>query len=123
MQMITALIQPFRLEQVISELLEAGIIGMTVCACCGHGRQFQLVDSLCDDTKIPRLLDKVKIEVAGSDCDMKVAIRAIVRGARLDKVGDGKIFVTTLERVVSIRTRSEGDVALHASFGVLEAAE
>ncbi len=122
MQMIVALVQPFRLENVRSELLEAGISGMTVCECCGHGRQMQLIETRLG-SNVPMLLDKVKVEVAVTDHDCVQAIEAIVKGARLGKIGDGKIFITALERVVAIRTGGEDDLALQSSIGLLVAAE
>lgn len=123
MFMIAAIIRPFRLKHVRSELLAAGIQGLTITECCGHGRQPEWIETTWCDGKIPKLLDKVKIEVAVRDCDLPVAIEAISHGARLGRIGDGKIFITSLERVVAIRTGAQDELALQAPIDFVEAAE
>ena len=98
MFMIVAVIQPFRLEQVRSELLTAGVVGLTVCECVGHGRQPKIVSSLHGGPDIAELVPKVRIDLAVSANNLEIAIDAIVRGARLGKIGDGKIFVSPVEK-------------------------
>ena len=123
MIMITAIIQPFRLEHVRQELISADLVGLTVCECVGHGRQPKFVPSLtgCSDTAL--LLAKTKIEIAVPSSARETAIGAIVRGARLGSIGDGKIFVSQLDKVISIRTGFEEDDMTHAPVKTSEAAE
>ena len=111
MFMITAIIQPFRLEHVRASLISAGLSGMTVHDCVGHGRQPKLVPSRMGGPDIADVLPKLKIQIAVSSKRRDEAIDAIIRGARLDNIGDGKIFVSPLERVISIRTGLEDGLA------------
>lgn len=123
MIMITAIIQPFRLEHVRHELISAGLPGLTVCECYGHGRQPKFVPSLtgCSDTAV--LLPKMKIEIAVPSWARETAIGAIVRGAKLGKIGDGKIFVSRLDKVINIRTGDQDDDPVHLPARSPEAAE
>ncbi|MCB1483296.1 MAG: P-II family nitrogen regulator [Hyphomicrobiaceae bacterium] len=123
MFMIAAMVQPFRIEQVRSELLSSGIQGLTATLCCGHGRQPRLVDTFWGEGKIPELLDKIKIEVAVVDADVDAAVDAIVRGARLGAIGDGKIFISEIEHAVSINNGAKDELALHPRREFIEAAE
>lgn len=124
MIMITAYVQPFRLENVRSELLAQGILGMTVDDVSGHGRNAARTVGFRGEDNICQLLPKVKIEVAVNDDVRDVALQAIIAGARLGQFGDGKIFVTNLERVVTIRTGCIDGEALDAPQAVVvEAAE
>jgi nitrogen regulatory protein PII len=111
MFMITAIIQPFRLEHVRAALISEGLSGMTVHDCVGHGRQPKLVPSLKGGPDLPDIMPKVKIQVAVPSERRDAAIDAIIRGARLGNIGDGKIFVSPLERVMSIRTGLEDGLA------------
>jgi nitrogen regulatory protein P-II 2 len=104
MLMITALIQPFRLEHVRKELLSADLVGLTIGECVGHGKNGRFVPSRIGGPDIPDILPKVKIEIAVPPEMRQEAIDAIVRGARLGNIGDGKIFVSQLDSVTSIRT-------------------
>ena len=123
MFMIVAVIQPFRLEQVRSELLTAGVVGLTVCECVGHGRQPKIVSSLHGGPDIAELVPKVRIDLAVTASNLEIAIDAIVRGARLGKIGDGKIFISPVEKVVTMRTGQEDDLVPYASESWTEAAE
>ena len=118
MLMITALIQPFRLDHVRSELLSADLVGLTISYCFGHGRQPQFVPSLTGGPDVPDILPKVKIEIAVPSDKRDEAIAAIIRGTRL-----GKIFVSQLDRVISVRTGFENEDALQSSDWPAEAAE
>lgn len=122
MFMITAVIQPAELINVRAELMSAGITGMTVSACAGHGRAARRVPGLRGGPEVPYLEDNLQIEVAVPDSACAPALDAIRRGAQL---GDrGKIFVSAIDRVVSIRTGLEDDLALNAPGHVwFEAAE
>jgi nitrogen regulatory protein P-II 1 len=123
MLMITALIQPFRLDHVRSELVSADLIGLTISHCYGNGREPKFVPSLTGGPDVPDILPKVKIEIAIPSDKRDEAIAAIIRGARLGKIGDGKIFVSPLDRVISVRTGSENEDALQSLHWPAEAAE
>jgi nitrogen regulatory protein P-II 2 len=123
MFMITALIQPSRLNHVRRELLSADLAGLTVSDCFGYGRQPRFVPSPHGGTDIPDILPNVKIEIAVPSDRRDEAIDAIMRGARLGNIDDGKIFVSQLEKVVSVRTGLENEVALQSSNWSAEAAE
>jgi nitrogen regulatory protein PII len=123
MFMITAVIQPLRLQHVRSELLSAGMVGLTVFDCVGHGRHPKMIPSLKGGPDVSFLERNVKIEIAVPADNRDVAIDAIERGARLGGIGGGKIFVAPIERVVSIRTGLENEFALSGPDVWTEAAE
>ena len=104
MQMITAVIKPFKLEEVREALAECGVTGLTVTEVKGFGRQK-------GHTELYRGAE-VKIEVVVRDQDVDRCVDAIVGAARTGKIGDGKIFVTAVERVVRIRTGELDDSAV-----------
>lgn len=122
MFMITAIIKPAELTQVRAELMAAGITGMTVSECAGHGRDACMVPGLRGGPDVPCLVDNLQIEVAVPNSAADATLEAICRGAAL---GDrGKVFVSAIERVISIRTGLEDDLALNAPSHVwFEAAE
>ena len=111
MKMITAFIQPARLEFVSRELLAANISDITITTCCGHGRDPVLVPSFRGGPDAPDLFPTLLLEVIVPASKRDDAIQAIVRGARSGLCGDGKVFITTLERVVRIRSGTEIDEA------------
>jgi nitrogen regulatory protein PII len=123
MMMVTAIIQPFRLEHVRRELISAGLLGLTVCECFGHGRQPEFAPSFtgCSDTAV--LSPMVKIEIAIPSWARETAIDAIVRGAKLGNSDNGKIFVSLLDKVISIRAGVEDDDTAHLPARPSEAAE
>jgi nitrogen regulatory protein P-II 1 len=122
MFMITAVIQPAELTQVRAELVAAGITGMTVSECAGHGRDACMVPGLRGGPDVPRLVDNLQIEVAVPNSAAAATLEAIRRGAAFGE--RGKIFVSAIERVVSIRTGLDDDLALNAPSHVwFEAAE
>lgn len=123
MLMITALIRPFSLDRVKTELLSAGLAGLTVSDCVGYGRNPVLVPSLIAGFDIPDILPKVKIEIVVPSDKRRDAIDAIIRGARLGKIGDGKIFISEIEKVFSVCTGEEDDEALRVIKTPAEAAE
>ncbi len=112
MKLITAIIKPFKLEEVKSALAEVGVEGMTVTEVKGFGRQKGHTEIYRGSEYTVDFLPKVKIEIAISAEGVGKAIDAIVAAARTGKIGDGKIFVTPLEEVVRIRTDERGQVAL-----------
>lgn len=123
MLMITAVIQPFRVEHVREALISAGLLGLTINECLGHGRQPTFVPSRHCGPDIADILPKVKVEIAVPDDLQETAIAAIIRGARLGNIGDGKIFVSHLDRVVSIGTGLEDGMAHEFHAPMVEAAE
>ncbi len=112
MKLITAIIKPFRLDDVRNALSEVGVQGMTVTEVKGFGRQRGHTELYRGAEYVVDFLPKAKIEVAVSDEMAEQAIDAISQAAKTGKVGDGKIFVTTLEQVLRIRTGESGDSAL-----------
>ena len=112
MKLITAVIKPFRLDDVRNALGEVGVNGMTVTEVKGFGRQRGHTELYRGAEYVVDFLPKSKIEIAVSDELAEQAIEAIVSAARTGKVGDGKIFVTTIEQTIRIRTGDTGDSAL-----------
>ncbi|RCX08185.1 P-II family nitrogen regulator [Extensimonas vulgaris] len=104
MKMITAIIKPFKLEEVREALAECGVTGLTVTEVKGFGRQKGHTELYRGAEYVVDFLPKVKIEVAVKTADVERCIEAIVGAARTGKIGDGKIFITEVERVVRIRT-------------------
>ena len=112
MKMITAVIKPFKLEEVREALAEVGVTGLTVTEVKGFGRQKGHTELYRGAEYVVDFLPKVKIEVVVSEGDVERCVDAIVKAARTGKIGDGKIFVTSVERVVRIRTGEEDDAAV-----------
>lgn len=112
MKLITAIIKPFKLEEVKAALAEVGVEGMTVTEVKGFGRQKGHTEIYRGSEYTVDFLPKMKIEIAVNDDAAGKAIDAIVASARTGKIGDGKIFVTPLEGVVRIRTDERGQVAI-----------
>ena len=112
MKLVTAIIKPFRLDDVRNALSEVGIQGMTVSEVKGFGRQRGHTELYRGAEYVVDFLPKTKIEVAVSDDLLDQIIEAISNSAKTGKVGDGKIFVTELEQVWRIRTGETGDNAL-----------
>lgn len=112
MKLITAIVKPFRLDDVRNALSEVGIAGMTVSEVKGFGRQRGHTELYRGAEYVVDFLPKAKIEVAVSDDIVERVVEAIIDAAKTGKVGDGKIFVTTIEQVWRIRTGETGDSAL-----------
>ena len=112
MKLITAVIKPFRLDDVRNALAEVGVQGMTVTEVKGFGRQRGHTELYRGAEYVVDFLPKVKVEVALTDDLVERTIEAIVESAKTGKVGDGKIFVTDLEQVCRIRTGETGDQAI-----------
>jgi nitrogen regulatory protein PII len=103
-KIVTAIIQPFRLEHVQEALSEAGVLDMNVTECCGYGHQHGLTDIHCGEEYINTLLPKVMLQLAVPVNDVKNVIEAIIKGARTGQIGDGKIFVGPLDETIQVRT-------------------
>ena len=112
MKLITAIIKPFKLDDVREALSEVGVQGLTVTEVKGFGRQKGHTELYRGAEYVVDFLPKVKIEAAVDDTLAEQAIEAITKSANTGKVGDGKIFVTTLEEVVRIRTGETGPDAV-----------
>lgn len=112
MQCVTAIIKPFKLEDVREELFRAGIKGMTATEVKGFGRQKGQSELYRGAEYVVNFLPKMKLEVVVDDSMVDVCVEAILNAAQTGKLGDGKIFVTPLERIVRIRTGEEGSEAI-----------
>jgi nitrogen regulatory protein P-II 2 len=112
MKLITAIIKPFKLDDVREALSEIGVAGMTVTEVKGFGRQKGHTELYRGAEYVVDFLPKVKLEVAVSDETLEAAVNAMVEGASTGKIGDGKIFVTSLEQVIRIRTGESGAEAI-----------
>jgi nitrogen regulatory protein P-II 2 len=112
MKLVTAIVKPFRLDDVRNALSEVGIQGMTVSEVKGFGRQRGHTELYRGAEYVVDFLPKAKIEVAVTDDSVERVVEAIVDAAKTGKVGDGKIFVTNIEQVWRIRTGETGDSAL-----------
>jgi nitrogen regulatory protein P-II 1 len=112
MKKIEAVIKPFKLDDVRESLSEAGVSGLTVTEVKGFGRQKGHTELYRGAEYVVDFLPKVKIEVVVADNQVDRCIEAIVAGARTGKIGDGKIFVTSVDEVVRIRTGERGEEAV-----------
>jgi len=110
--MIVAVIRPEKLGDVKRALFRAGVTGMTVSRVSGHGGEQEIVESYRASTVVLEFREKVRIEIAVSEPYVEKTIRALSDAARTGEVGDGKIFVKPLERVVRIRTGESDNDAL-----------
>ncbi len=112
MKLIIAVIKPFKLEEVKEALAEAGIEGMTVSEVKGFGRQKGHTEIYRGSEYTVDFLPKVKIEIAVTDDMAGKAVEAIVKAGKTGKIGDGKVFVLSLEEVGRIRPDERGDAAV-----------
>ncbi|GAB4084919.1 P-II family nitrogen regulator [Myceligenerans cantabricum] len=112
MKLVTAIIQPHRLDDVKSALEAAGIRGMTVSEASGYGRQKGHTEVYRGAEYTVDLVPKVRIEVLVSDADVTPATDAVVGAAQTGKIGDGKVWVVAVEDVARVRTGEHGDAAL-----------
>lgn len=110
MKLITAIVRADRLAEVKTALFQAGVTGITLTRVSGHGGEHEVVQHYRSETVVLEFHEKVRIEIAVSTPFVEPTISAIISAARTGEVGDGKIFVQDLERVVRIRT-GEQDVA------------
>ena len=112
MKKISAIIKPFKLDDVREALSARGISGMTVSVVKGFGRQKGHTELYRGAEYVVDFLPKAKIELVVKDEDVDACIEAITEDAHTGKIGDGKIFVSDIERVIRIRTGEEGDDAI-----------
>jgi nitrogen regulatory protein P-II 2 len=112
MKLVTAIIKPFKLDDVRAALSEIGISGMTVTEVKGFGRQRGHTELYRGAEYVVDFVPKTRVEVAVKDALLDQVVEAIVSAARTGKVGDGKIFISDIERVVRIRTGESDEQAL-----------
>ncbi len=112
MKIISAIIKPFKLDDVRAALSDVGVNGLTVYEVKGFGRQKGHTELYRGAEYVVDYIPKMKLEIAVDDDRVDVVIDAIVDAAKTGKIGDGKIFVTNLENVVRIRTSEAGSTAL-----------
>ena len=112
MKLISAIIKPFKLDEVREALSEVGVAGITVTEVKGFGRQKGHTELYRGAEYVVDFLPKVKIEVAVDDGQLDRALEAITKAAHTGKIGDGKVFVYTLDQAVRIRTGETGKDAL-----------
>ena len=112
MKRITAIIKPFKLDEVREALAEVGLTGLTVTEVKGFGRQKGHTELYRGAEYVVDFLPKVKIEVVVANDQVDQTIDAIIGAARTGKIGDGKIFIADIERVIRIRTGEENEAAV-----------
>ena len=112
MKLVTAIIKPFKLDDVRSALSDIGVQGVTVTEVKGFGRQKGHTELYRGAEYVVDFLPKMKLEIALDDGQVDKAIDAITTAANTGKIGDGKIFVSTLEQVIRIRTGETGEDAI-----------
>ncbi len=112
MKKIEAIIKPFKLDEVKEALQEVGVQGLSVIEAKGFGRQKGHTELYRGAEYVVDFLPKVKIEVVISEDQVDAAVEAIISAARTEKIGDGKIFVSSVEQAIRIRTGEEGPEAL-----------
>ena len=112
MKLITAVIRPERLSPVKEALFEAGVTGITITRASGHGGERELLEQYRGSKFLVEFHEKVQLEIGVSEEFVETTIEAIIKGARTGEVGDGKIFVQPIERVVRIRNGDEDQAAV-----------
>ncbi|KAA0911645.1 P-II family nitrogen regulator [Pusillimonas sp. ANT_WB101] len=112
MKLITAIIKPFKLDEVREALSDIGIQGMTVTEVKGFGRQKGHTELYRGAEYTVDFLPKLRLELAVTDEQLELALETLCSAAHTGKIGDGKIFITSLEQVVRIRTGEQGEAAL-----------
>ena len=112
MKRLTAIIKPFKLDEVREALAEVGVTGLTVTEVKGFGRQKGHTELYRGAEYVVDFLPKVKVEVVVAESVLDGAVDAIIRAARTGRIGDGKIFVTPVEQVIRIRTGETGEQAV-----------
>jgi nitrogen regulatory protein P-II 1 len=110
MKLITAIVRPEKLPEVLEALFKAEVRGLTISRAQGHGGETERVETYRGSTVKMELVDKVRLDIGVSDPFIQVTIDAILRSAHTGEVGDGKIFVVPVEKVIRIRT-GEADLA------------
>jgi nitrogen regulatory protein P-II 2 len=112
MKMVSAIIKPFKLDDVREALSDVGVAGITVTEVKGFGRQKGHTELYRGAEYVVDFLPKIKVEIAVDDAVVDQVVEAITNAAKTGKIGDGKIFVTTVEQVIRVRTGETGSEAL-----------
>ncbi|WP_019450680.1 P-II family nitrogen regulator [Cupriavidus sp. BIS7] len=112
MKQITAIIKPFKLDEVREALADVGVTGLTVTEVKGFGRQKGHTELYRGAEYVVDFLPKIKIEVVVAENQLDTVLDSIVKAAHTGKIGDGKIFVTEIERVIRIRTGEQDEAAI-----------
>ena len=112
MKLVTAVVKPFKLDDVRDALEQVGVRGITVTEVKGFGRQKGHTELYRGAEYVVDFLPKVKLEIAVDDSQVDSVVEAITKSAQTGKIGDGKIFITTLEEVIRIRTGETGSDAV-----------
>lgn len=112
MKKIQCVIRPQKLEEVKKALTDAGIVGMTVTEVRGYGKQKGFVQHYRTSETLVNLLPKIQIELVVKNGDLEKTVKAITESAKTGEVGDGKIFISSLDDVVRIRTGEKGETAI-----------
>jgi nitrogen regulatory protein P-II 1 len=112
MKLVTAIIKPFKLDEVREALSGIGVQGITVTEVKGFGRQKGHTELYRGAEYVVDFLPKVKVEVVVNDADTDRCVEAIIKAAHTGKIGDGKIFITSVERVIRIRTGEQDEAAV-----------
>ncbi|MDX2349707.1 MAG: P-II family nitrogen regulator [Porticoccus sp.] len=112
MKLITAVVKPFKLDDVREALADIGVQGITVSEVKGFGRQKGHTELYRGAEYVVDFLPKVKLEIAVDDGQVDTVVEAIIKSAQTGKIGDGKIFITTLDEVIRIRTGETGSEAV-----------
>lgn len=112
MKQVTAIIKPFKLDEVREALAEVGVNGLTVTEVKGFGRQKGHTELYRGAEYVVDFLPKIRVEMVVADALVDDVIEAVIKAARTGKIGDGKIFVSPVEQAIRIRTSESGDTAL-----------
>lgn len=112
MKLITAIIKPFKLQEVKDALVEAGVEGLTITEVKGYGRQKGHTEMYRGSEYSVDTLPKIKLDILIDDSNQDIVIETIIKSANTGKIGDGKIFVSNIEDVIRIRTSETGSPAI-----------
>ena len=112
MKLVVAVIRPERLNDVLESLFRANVAGLTISRVQGHGGETERVETYRGTTVKMELSEKIRVEIGVSDHFVEPTVQAIIEGARTGDVGDGKIFVMPVDRVIRIRTAEEDRAAV-----------
>ena len=112
MKLVVAIIRPERLNDVLEELFRANVAGLTINRVQGHGGETERVETYRGTTVKMELSEKIRLEIGVSDHFVEPTVNALIAGARTGDVGDGKIFVLPIDRVIRIRTGEEDRAAV-----------
>lgn len=112
MKLISAIIRPSKLNDVLEALFRSDVRGLTITRCMGHGGETEQVETYRGTTVKMELVEKVRLDIGVSNAFVDPTVEAVARAARTGEVGDGKVFVVPVERVVRIRTGEEDQAAV-----------